>query len=150
MSTYYIKGRRMKRFHHIGLPAPDQQTPMPGESFVSATRTWVTNPARHPQRVEWLRYEPDTTVGRAFQSAPHICYEVDDLADYEHAANIVAGPFEVGDPPFGRAVFIQEDGIAVEYLQIYPGRQWFDDDLEQGAGPREATDPGDEEDVRNG
>ena len=119
----------MRRFHHIGLPAPVQNSPMPGESFVSATRTWVTNPASHPQRIEWLRYEPDTTVSRDFQLAPHICYEVDIFPDFAESVEIVAGPFEVGDPPFGQAVFIQEDGIAVEYLQIYSGRRWFDDEL---------------------
>jgi hypothetical protein len=121
----------MKRFHHIGLPAPDQARPMPGESFVRATGTWVTNPAHHPQRVEWLRYEPDTTVDAGFREAPHICYEVDRLDDVLQGGPIVAGPFEVGEPPFGQAVFIREDGIAVEYLEVYSGRRWFDDDMNE-------------------
>jgi hypothetical protein len=118
----------MKRFHHIGLPAPVQNAPMPLESFVAATRTWVTNPAHHPQRIEWLRYEPDTTVDREFQLSPHICYEVDVLPDVSAEDVVALGPFDVGEPPFGRALFINEDGIAVEYLQIFPDRRWFDDD----------------------
>lgn len=121
----------MKRFHHIGLPAPDQTTRIPSESFVSATRTWVSNPAHHPQRIEWLRYEPDSTVDPTFQQAPHICYEVDDLTPFLAAPDILVGPIDVGDPVFGRAVFIHQDGIGVEYLQIEPGRRWFDDDTEQ-------------------
>lgn len=120
----------MKRFHHIGLPAPDQYTSIPGESFVHATRTWVTNPDIHRLRLEWLRYEPDSIVDPAFQLAPHICYEVDALAPYLGAAHILVGPIDVGEPAFGRAIFIHEDGIAVEYLQIYPGRRWFDDEIE--------------------
>ncbi|MEJ7839262.1 MAG: hypothetical protein WKF81_10615, partial [Thermomicrobiales bacterium] len=88
---------------------------------------WVTNPDKHSLQLEWLRYEPDTTVDPAFQLAPHICYEVDDLTPYLGAENITVGPIDVGEPAFGRAIFIQEDGIAVEYLQIYPGRRWFDD-----------------------
>jgi len=119
----------MRRFHHIGLPAPVQNAPMPLESFVAATRTWVTNPANHPQRIEWLRYEPDSTVATDFQRSPHICYEVDRLPVFADGTDVVVGPFDVGEPPFGRAVFIYEDGIAVEYLEISPGRRWFDDDV---------------------
>lgn len=121
-----------KRFHHIGLPAPDQQTPLPGESWVASSRCWVTNPAHHPQRIEYLRYAADSTVDPAFQQAPHICYIVDDLDAAIAGHEIALAPFEPGDPPFGRAAFTLEDGIAVEYIQLYPGRAWFDDDLTQG------------------
>ena len=119
----------MKIFHHIGLPAPDQETPLPGESWVESSRCWVTNPAHHPQRIEWLRYSPDSKVDPALQQAPHICYVVDDL-DVAIAGKEIALPtYEPGEPPFGRAAFTLEDGIAVEYIQLYPGRTWFDDDL---------------------
>jgi hypothetical protein len=110
---------------------------MPGESFVPATKTWVTNPATHPQRVEWLRYEPESPVAEAVRQAPHICYTVDE-ADFDAivaGADAVIHPFEAGEPPFGRAVFIEEDGIAVEYLHIYPGRTWFDDDTGEPSTP---------------
>ena len=39
------------------------------------------------------------------------------------------GPGEMGDPPFARVAFTEEDGIRVEYLSLYPGREWFDDPL---------------------
>lgn len=121
-----------KTFHHIGLPAPDQQTPLPGESWVASSRCWVTNPAHHPQRVEYLRYADDTIVDPAFQQAPHICYLVDDLDAAIAGQEITIPPSEPGAPPFGRAAFTLEDGIAVEYIQLYDGRSWFDDDLTQG------------------
>jgi hypothetical protein len=116
-----------KTFHHIGLPAPDQATPLPGEAWVSDNRVWVTNPSRHPQRVEWLRYAPDSPVAPADQQAPHICYVVNDLDAAIAGQEIVIPPFEPGEPPFGRAAFTREDGITVEYIQLYPGRAWFDD-----------------------
>lgn len=121
-----------KTFHHIGLPAPDQQTPLPGESWVPSSRSWVTNPAHHPQRIEYLRYAADTIVDPAFQQAPHICYLVDDLDAAIAGQEVAIPPFEPGDPPFGRAAFTMENGIAVEYIQLYDGRSWFDDDLTQG------------------
>jgi len=119
----------MKQFHHIGLPWPEQDTPMPGESFVKATKTWVTNPHQHPQHIEWLRYAADSSVDPAFRQAPHICYQVDDLDAAIAGKELAIAPFETGEPPFGRAAFVQEDGIFVEYLQIYPGRTWFEDDV---------------------
>ncbi len=122
----------MKRFHHIGLPAPDQQAPIPGEAWVSTSRCWVSNPNRHPHRVEWLRYRADSPIDGAFQEAPHICHLVDDLDAAIAGQEIAVPPFEPGEPPFGRAAFTQEDGIIVEYIQLYPGRAWFDDDLERG------------------
>jgi hypothetical protein len=118
-----------KTFHHIGLPAPNQHTPLPGEAWVASSRCWVTNPAHHPQRVEWLRYAADTTVDPALQRAPHICYVVEELDGAIDGKEILIGPFEPGEPPFGRAAFTMEHGIAVEYIQLYPGRAWFDDEL---------------------
>lgn len=120
-----------KLFHHVGLPAPDQETPLPGESWVPPNRVWVTNPTHHPQRVEWLRYAPDSPVAVADQQAPHICYLVDDLEAAIAGQEIMIEPFEPGDPPFGRAAFTREDGVAVEYIQLYPGRAWFDDALDE-------------------
>lgn len=59
--------------HHIGLIAPDQDTPIPHTFWVVAGRLWVSNPADHSQAVEWLRYAPDATVSVEFQSRPHKC-----------------------------------------------------------------------------
>jgi hypothetical protein len=122
----------MRRFHHIGLHAPDQETPLPGEAWVSASRCWVTNPGHHPQRVEWLRYPPDTLVEPEFQAAPHICYAVPDLDAALAGAEIVVPPFAPGDPPFGRAAFIRADGVIIEYIEFLPGRTWFDDARDHG------------------
>ncbi|HVL24897.1 MAG TPA: hypothetical protein VM450_12490 [Thermomicrobiales bacterium] len=116
-----------KRFHHIGLPTTE---PQPGESWVAATRTWVSNPAHHPQRVEWLRYTPESTADAAFQQSLHIAYTVDDLEAEIAGKDVTLGPIEVGEPPFARAAFTREDGVIMEYMQLYPGRQWFDDELD--------------------
>jgi hypothetical protein len=126
--VFVIEGDNVtKRFHHIGLPTTE---PQPGESWVAATRTWVSNPAHHPQRVEWLRYTPESTADAAFQQSPHIAYTVDDLEAEIAGKDVTLGPIEVGEPPFARAAFTREDGVIVEYMQLYPGRQWFNDELD--------------------
>jgi len=104
---------------------------MHGESWVASSRCWVSNPAHNPQRIEWLRYPADSLVAPEFQRQPHICYTVDDLGAAIAGKSIVIPTFEPGEPPFGRAAFVAEDGITVEYIQLYPGRTWFDDALDE-------------------
>ena len=54
-----MDGIERARFDHIGVITEEQHD---GEVFVDATRVWVTNPRDHPFHVEYLRFEPDTTV----------------------------------------------------------------------------------------
>lgn len=115
-----------RTFHHIGLKTTETQA---GESWVASTRVWVSNPAHHPQAIEWLRYEPDSSVDQEFQNAPHIAYTVDDLEGALAGKDVVLEPFQVGEPPFATAAFTREEGVYVEYLQLNEGRTWFDDDL---------------------
>lgn len=113
-------------FHHVGLKTTEKQ---PRESWVESTRVWVSNPAHHPQRIEWLRYESDSPVEQSFQDAPHIAYTVDDLAAQLVGKDVQLGPFEVGEPPFATAAFTFEEGVLVEYMELRPGRAWFDDNI---------------------
>ncbi len=114
--------RPERRFHHIGLRAFE---PQPAEDLVAATKTWVTNPAFDPNRIEYLRYEPDSPVEEEFRNTPHIAYEVDDLAEHMAGKDVYLGPLDVDDPPFATVVFTREDGLIVEYMQFKPGRSWF-------------------------
>ena len=47
------------QFDHIGVVTEEHQH---GETWVEATRVWVTNPRAHSHHVEFLRFEPDTPV----------------------------------------------------------------------------------------
>ena len=58
---------------------------------------------------------------------PHICYTVDDI---EAAVEGMKSCRHHMMCHSGRAAFTFEDGIEVEYLQIAPGRAWFDDDVQ--------------------
>ena len=117
-----------RTFHHIGLPT---ETPQPDETWLESGRLWITNPNLHPQRVEWLRYadEPADEGQAAFRAVPHIAYTVDDLDAAIEDKDIVIPPGEIDEPPLALAAFTREDGIIVEYLQLYPGRAWFDDEV---------------------
>jgi hypothetical protein len=100
-----------------------------GESFVEATRVWVTNPRESPCHVEWLRFEPDTPVTGPLRVQPHVAYRVDDLAAALEGHTVLAEPF---DPTgtgsdFLRVAFVEVDGAVVELMQYGdPDEQgWF-------------------------
>jgi hypothetical protein len=102
----------MREFHHVGLPTDEKQA---GEVYVPATKVWVTDPAEHPQRVEFLRFEPDSPVTGPVRHLPHMAYKVDDLAAAMAGKRVLLGPFT---PMPGLAVvFVHEDGAVIEFME---------------------------------
>jgi hypothetical protein len=114
--------RAARRFHHVGLRAME---PQPGEDYVPPSKCWVTDPNTAPNRVEYLRYAPDSPISEEFMNSPHIAYAVDELEPHLEGKDVVLAPFDVDDPPFARVAFTREDGVIIEYMKFYPGRTWF-------------------------
>jgi hypothetical protein len=117
------QAKGIRRFHHVGLRAMD---PQPDENFVTATRVWVTDPNKHPQRIEYLRYEPDSYLDDRFKDTPHVAWVVDNIDPWIAGKEIAIAPFEVGDPAFVRVAFVWEEGMISEYMAFKPGAVWFD------------------------
>jgi hypothetical protein len=104
------------RFDHLGLVTDE---PKDGESFVAATRVWVTSPRAGGFNVEWLRFEPDTPVTGSLRTAPHVAYRVDDLGAAIEGHAVLAEPFDPtgrGDD-FLRVAFVEVDGAVIELMQ---------------------------------
>jgi hypothetical protein len=104
------------RFDHIGLVTDEEKD---GESFVPATRVWVTNPRASAFNVEWLRFEPDSPVTGILRTAPHVAYRVDDVEAAIEGHTVLAEPFDPtgrGDG-FLRVAFVEIDGAVVELMQ---------------------------------
>lgn len=115
-------GRLFRAFHHIGLPTEDPQA---DETYVEETRVWVTDPADHPCRVEYLRYEEDSPVTGPLRRKPHVAYRVDDLAAALEGRELLLEPFT---PMPGLSVaFFEEDGVVIEYMQFEGDATEFDD-----------------------
>ena len=100
-------------FDHVGLITDAEKA---GESWVEATRVWVTSPRAHPFNIEWLRFEPDSPVTGPLRTEPHVAYRVADV----HAAilkhDVLAEPFDVGGG-FVTVAFVLVDGGVVEFMQ---------------------------------
>jgi len=108
-----MKTTPKKTFHHIGLPTDVSQ---PGEIYVESTKVWVTDPRKHPYKVEFLRFEKDSPVKGPVRDLPHVAYRVDDLKKALRGKNILLGPF---NPTPGLSVaFILKDGVPLEYMMF--------------------------------
>jgi hypothetical protein len=101
-------------FDHIGIPVRDKR---PGMRYLESKRLWLTSPADHEFRVEFLWYEPDSPETELVRKTPHIAYRVDELEQAMDGYPVIAEPFDV----FGevRVSFIEVDGAPVEFVQLY-------------------------------
>jgi hypothetical protein len=103
----------VRRFHHVGVINDE---PRRGEIFVAETRVHVTNPADHPYRVEYLRFEPDSPVTGPVRDQPHMAFAVDDLEAEVAGEQVLLGPFRAMEGL--RVVFILKDGAVFEFMQF--------------------------------
>jgi hypothetical protein len=101
-------------FDHIGIPAPAKRDEM---RFLESKRLWLTSPADHPFRVEWLWYEDSSPEVALVRTVPHVAYRVDSLEEAMAGHPVLADPFDV----FGevRVSFIEVDGAPIEFVQPY-------------------------------
>lgn len=108
-------------FDHVGITTTEKQ---PDEDWVEASRIWVTNPKNHPEHIEFLRYEPDSTVPAAVRDNPHVAYRVESIAEYlaEPGVEVLIEPFVVGD--FLEVAFVRKHGMIFEYMR-YLKEGWF-------------------------
>ena len=101
------------KFDHVGLVTDEKKD---GESWVEATRVWVTSPRAHPYNVEWLRFEPDSPVTGPLRTQPHVAYRVDDVHRAVEGHRVLAEPFDVGNG-FLTVAFVDVGGAVVEFMQ---------------------------------
>ncbi|MGH7200886.1 MAG: VOC family protein, partial [Planctomycetaceae bacterium] len=101
------------QFSHVGLITDE---PKPGETFVAATRVWITDFVTHPYHVEWLRFEADSPVTGPVRTQPHVAYRVDSIEQAARGLRVLLEPFEPLDGL--RVGFYQtEDGAVIELME---------------------------------
>jgi hypothetical protein len=110
----------MRMFDHVGVPTADHQA---GEMYVPATKVWVTDPAQHPNRIEYLRFEPDSPVSGPVRDLPHVAFRVPKLEPEIEGAEVLLGPFQATDTL--RVVFILRDGAVFEFMESSVPGHWF-------------------------
>ena len=101
-------------FDHVGIVTTEEK---PGEVFVEATRVWVTDLTKHPYRVEWLRFEPDSPVTGPVRELAHVAFRVESVEAIEESGRglkVLLEPFDAG---FAVAGFYEtSDGAVIEFI----------------------------------
>ncbi len=110
----------MRIFDHVGIPTGQKQAE---EMYVAETKVWVTDPLRHPQRIEYLRFEPDTPVSGPVRDMPHMAFRVDDLKTEMEGAEVLLGPFHPTETM--TVVFVRKDGAVFEFMENAAEGHWF-------------------------
>lgn len=104
----------MKNFHHLGLVA---RSPVPGEVWYESLKVWGTSPDNDANRVEWVRFAPDSPLADTpVAKMPHVSWAVDDLDRQLQGKDVVVGPLQAA--PGVRIAYFFQDGALIEYLEV--------------------------------
>ena len=103
----------MIAFHHIGVPVSAKR---PDMGYFASIKCWATNPDTTPGRVEYLYFEPGSSMAEPVLSVPHLAYRVDDLDKELKGKKCVVGPMTL--PEGVKIAFFYVDGCLTEYHQV--------------------------------
>ena len=99
-------------FDHVGIVTTEKK---PDDIFVAPTKVWITDFQKHPYRVEWLRYEPDSPVTGPVREGPHVAFRVKSIKEASMGLKVLLEPFDVG---FAVVAFFQTaDGAVIELME---------------------------------
>jgi len=101
------------RYHHLGIPT---DTPQPGERYLEQYKMYVAGFNTSPYGIEWMRFEPGSTVSELVRTVPHIAFEVDNLESALEGKEIIS---ETGSPSDGvRVAMIFHNGAPIEVMEF--------------------------------
>ena len=101
------------RYHHLGIPTSESR---PGERYLPEFGMYVSGYETSPFRIEWMRFDEDSSVPALVQQLPHVAFEVDDLEAALEGREVLIAP---NCPSPGiRVAFVVDDGAPVELMQI--------------------------------
>ena len=103
------------KYHHLGIPTKKK---MPGETYLTKFRFYVSGFKTSPFGIEWMRFEKDSPVNKLIKTVPHIAFEVKDI-DFELATH----DFKVLSEPESntegiRVAMIEHNGAPIELIEF--------------------------------
>ncbi len=99
-------------FHHLGIPTIE---PRPGERFSERFGMYTSDSSCALLRIQWHRFEPDSSLHPLIRTIPHPAFKVPDLDRAIESRNILLGPY---DPiPNFRVAIIEDAGHPIELIQ---------------------------------
>lgn len=100
------------KFHHFGVPTKAKQK---NETYIEGGKVYVTDPEKHPYRVEFVRFEADSPMPQLCQTRSHAAFMVDKLDEALKGQNILIPPFDA--TPTLRVAFITDGDAVIELME---------------------------------
>jgi hypothetical protein len=100
-------------FHHFGVPTKIKQA---REQYLEGAKIYVTDPDKHPYKVEFLRFEAESPLPKAVRTQPHAAFVVDDLPKALRGEKVIIEPFDATDTI--RVAFIAQGDAVIELMQM--------------------------------
>jgi hypothetical protein len=91
---------------------------MPGETYITEFKVFVSGFNLSPFGIEWMRYEEESPVHELIRSVPHLAFEVSDL-EHEiniHDLNVITRSNSPSDGV--RVAMIEHNGAPVELIEF--------------------------------
>ncbi len=101
------------RFHHLGIPTNEIK---PDEYYLKEFKVYVSGFETSEFGIQWMRYEPESSIHPLIQKVPHLCFEVDNLETAIEGKEILT---PINSPSKGcRVAMIIEKGAPVELIEF--------------------------------
>jgi len=99
-------------FHHFGVPTNKKYA---NDAYIEGAKVYVTDPARHPYRVEFLRFEAGSPMPEVVRTRPHAAFLVPNLNEALKGANVIIPPFDATAEL--RCAFITDGDAIIELME---------------------------------
>lgn len=98
-------------FHHFGVP---DATKREGAMFVEGAGVHVTDPEKHPYRIEFLRFEKNCPMPKDIMENAHAAFMVGDLDAALKDRNVILPKTDLGELFIA---FIKDGEAVIELMQ---------------------------------
>jgi hypothetical protein len=99
-------------FHHFGVPSAAKRE---NESYIAGGKVFITDPERHPFRVEFLRFEDDSPMPIEVRTRAHAAFLVPSLDKALEGQNVLIPPFNATDTL--RCAFVKDGEAIIEVME---------------------------------
>jgi len=103
----------LAKFVHFGVPTTQKQ---PGETYLEGAKVYITDPEKHPYRVEFVRCEKGSPLPKPIQTTPHAAFQVDDIQAAVKGREVVMPPTAMSDTM--TIAFIKDGDALLELIQL--------------------------------
>ena len=103
---------RQWQLHHVGIPTNEIKDK---EIYSSHYKFYSTPFGANPYRVQWHRYEPDSSLPAILKTAPHLAFKVENIDKEIENKKVILGPYT--PIPGYRVVIIEDEGMAIEFVE---------------------------------